>query len=65
MTDKPRERVSIDAEAWNAIDQILVGLPYRKVASVVAVIQQTGGVVPLKPDDAAQTAANELSKAQG
>ena len=54
MTDTPRARVSIDAEAWNSIEQILVGLPYRTVARVVAVIEQTGGVVPLKQDDTAE-----------
>lgn len=48
MTEAPRPRVSIDAEAWPHIERVLGDLSYRISAPIVRLIEQTGGVQPVK-----------------
>ena len=39
-------RVSIDAEAWKAIDALLLELPFRVTAPIVEKLNRGGGVQP-------------------
>ena len=39
-------RVSIDAEAWKAIDALLLELPFRVSAPIVEKLNRGGGVQP-------------------
>jgi hypothetical protein len=41
-------RVSMDAQVWQAIDQLLANLPYKTAAPIIHAIHQTGGVQPVK-----------------
>ena len=45
---KERPRVSIDAEAWQQIDRLLLDLPYRTSAPIVQLLMQHGGVQEVK-----------------
>ena len=38
-----RPRVTVDAEAWRAIDAVLLELPFRVSAPIVQKINETGG----------------------
>ncbi len=44
----PRPRVSIDAEVWSRIDQLLADMPFKVAAPIVSVLQQTGGVIKIE-----------------
>jgi hypothetical protein len=43
-----RQRVSIDAEVWQAIDQLLANLPYKTTAPIITAVQRTGGAVVIE-----------------
>jgi len=43
-----RQRVSIDAEVWQSIDQLLANLPYKTTAPIITAVQRTGGVVVIE-----------------